>query len=48
MFAGWALPERAFTEALRLSPRGGRRLRALLRYVAAPAIAAIGLAAVVT
>ena len=48
LFAGWALPERAFTEALRLSPRGGRRLRALLRYVAAPAIAAIGLAAVVT
>jgi NSS family neurotransmitter:Na+ symporter len=45
LFAGWALPERLFSEELRLGARGGRLLRALLRYIVPPAIAAIGLAA---
>jgi len=46
LFAGWALPERLFAEELGLGARGGRLLRALLRYIVPPAIAAIGLAAV--
>jgi hypothetical protein len=45
LLAGWALPERLFTEELHLGARGGRLLRGVLRYIAAPAIAAIGLAA---
>jgi NSS family neurotransmitter:Na+ symporter len=45
LLAGWALPERLFVEELRLGLRGGRLLRALLRYIVPPAIAAIGLAA---
>jgi NSS family neurotransmitter:Na+ symporter len=45
LFAGWALPERLFAEELHLGARGGRLLRALLRYIVPPAIAAIGLAA---
>jgi NSS family neurotransmitter:Na+ symporter len=45
LLAGWALPEGLFTEELRLGPRGGRLLRALLRYIVPPAIAAIALAA---
>jgi NSS family neurotransmitter:Na+ symporter len=44
VFGGWIVPERFLAHELGLGSRTTKLLRAVLRYVAAPAILAAGLA----
>lgn len=44
VFGGWVLPKKFLADELRLRPRTATSLRVVLRYVAAPAILAAGLA----
>jgi hypothetical protein len=44
VIGGWVLPEKFLADELGLGPRTATLLRVVLRYVAAPAILAAGLA----